>query len=181
MAETQYLTVDAPVSPCRILSVQPEHEAFQLGGCWSAPGSWRLVWVGPTACDQSTVPADHGRWFHDQQHLVELSAVEGLREHGEHATIGRCEPRLVDLALEHSELMAQGQNLGVAVITGHDQQSETGEQQTKQPREQRKHPPEGRDRKLLPTCCDAFSAGSPFPLRLAPALRYRSDTISEWP
>jgi hypothetical protein len=41
------------------------------------------------------------------------------------------------LALKHPDLMPQSQDLGVTVVTGHDQQSDPCEQQPKQPQDKR--------------------------------------------
>ncbi len=83
------------------------------------------------------MPADHGRWVHDQQHLVESLAIEGICERDEHCTIGRCELGMVDLVLEHSDLMSKGEDLGVTAIAGRDEQADAGKRESDQPRDQR--------------------------------------------
>ncbi|MCP3937023.1 MAG: hypothetical protein GY708_16825 [Actinomycetia bacterium] len=64
------------------------------------------------------------------------SAIEGLREHGEHCRIGRRELRPVDLSLEHSHPVAKSEDLCGTVITGHGKQTDTGEHESDQPRDQ---------------------------------------------
>ncbi|MCP4961635.1 MAG: hypothetical protein GY925_20510 [Actinomycetia bacterium] len=113
MAESPEFAVDAAVSPCRVLGVQEQYEASKLG---RPTCSFGLVGAGPTAGNQSAVPADHGRWPRDHQHLVETSLAEGLGQCGEHGAIGRCETRLVGLAMEQSDLVVNSEDLGVTVI-----------------------------------------------------------------
>ena len=42
------------------------------------------------------------------------------------------EPGVFDLSLEDKDLMAKGENLCVTLVTGHEQQSETSDQQPEQ-------------------------------------------------
>ncbi len=147
MSEAEDLAVDAPVSPCRVLGIEAQHELAQLGGRGPASGSSSLAGIGPTACDQSSVPADHRFGFHDQQHLVEMAAVEGPGENGEYGAISWCESRSVDL-------VSQGEDLSDTVITGDQQHANTVERESDQPRDELPsllfHPPKGRDENRLP-------------------------------
>ena len=78
VSESVEFAGDASVSPCRVLAVEPQHEPSQLRGRSRPSSSGSLVRVGPAACDQATVPADHRRGLHDQHHPLEASSVEGL-------------------------------------------------------------------------------------------------------
>jgi len=84
------------------------------------------------AGNETAVPADHGRRSHNQHDLAQSSAIECPRQHGEDRPVGRREPRPIDLALQHQDLMAKSQDLCVALVAGHQQQSETRDQQPKQ-------------------------------------------------
>ena len=78
------------------------------------------------------VPADHCGRFHDQHDLAQSSAVEGTRQHGQDRPVRRGEPGVFDLSLEDKDLMAKGENFCVTLVTGHEQQSETSDQQPEQ-------------------------------------------------
>ncbi len=78
--------------------------------------------------DEAPVPADHGGGLHDQHNLAESSTIERPREHSEHSSVGRCELRAVDLALQDQDLMAKSENLSVTLVAGYQQQPETSEQ-----------------------------------------------------
>ena len=54
----------------------------------------------------------------------EPAPVEGTRQHGQDRPVGRGEPRSLDLALEDEDLMAKSEDLGVTLVTGHEQQPE---------------------------------------------------------
>ena len=70
------------------------------------------------------MPTDHRVWFDDQHHVSQSLPVEGTRQYGQDCSVGRGEPRSLNLALEDEDLMAKGQDLGVTLITGHHQQPE---------------------------------------------------------
>ena len=84
------------------------------------------------AGDEVSVPADHGGRFHDQHHTGKPLPVERTREHGQDGPVRRGEPRPLDLSLQDENLMAKGEDLGVTLVTGCQQQSETGDQEPKQ-------------------------------------------------
>ncbi len=58
--------------------------------------------------DEASVPVDHGGWLGDQHHASE--------------------PGPVDLSLQNEDLMAEGEDLGVTLVAGHQQQPETSNQ-----------------------------------------------------
>jgi len=127
VSETAHLAMDTSVAPVRVLGVKAQHQSTKL--CWrgwpSGSGRWRF---GPMSGDEASVPADHRRRSHDHYHVVEASSVERLREEGEHGPIARCELRTVDLAPQHQDLTAKGENLCVTLVPGHQQQTETSDQ-----------------------------------------------------
>jgi hypothetical protein len=131
VSETAHLAVDAPVAPARVFGVEAQHQSVKLRGCGRS-SSPRHGWLGPPSSYETAVPANHCRRFHDQHHLVEAAPVERPREYGEYGPVGGGEPRPIDLSLQDQDLMAKGEDLCVTSITGHQQQPETGNQETEQ-------------------------------------------------
>ncbi len=125
--ETAHLSMDTSIAPVRVLGVEAQDEAAELGGRGWASGSG-LGWLGPVPGDEAAVPADHRRRSHDQHHVVETSPVERLRKEGEHGPVARCELRAVDLALQDEDLVSKSENLCVTLVAGHQQQTETSDQ-----------------------------------------------------
>ena len=60
---------------------------------------------------EASMPADHGRRFHDQHHPNQASPVKATRQHGENGPVSGCESGPLDLSLQDEDLMAQGQDL----------------------------------------------------------------------
>ncbi len=89
------------------------------------------------AGDETPVPAEHGGRFHDQHHASESRPVEGSREHSEDGPVGRGEPGTLVLSLQHQDLMAKGEDLGVTLVAAHQQQPDTGNEQSEQVRQDR--------------------------------------------
>ncbi len=115
--------LDAPVALRRVLAIETEYESADLCWCgWSA-GS-RCRWLGPVAGDETAVPSDHGGGFDDQHHGCESGPVEGGREHRQDGPVGGCESGTVDLSLQHEDLMSKGQDFGVTLVAGHEEQAE---------------------------------------------------------
>ena len=131
VSETAYLSMDASVAPGWVLCVEAQDQPTKLRWCGRAPGSGPR-WLGPVAGDEVSVPADHGGRFHDQHHTGKPLPVERTREHGQDGPVRRGEPRPLDLSLQDENLMAKGEDLGVTLVTGYQQQSETGDQEPKQ-------------------------------------------------
>ena len=118
MSEAAEFTVDASIAPGRVLAIETEYEESEFGGGgWPSGSGCR--WLGPVAGDEAAVPADHGCGFDDQHHAVEPATLEGTRQDGQDRAVGRREPRALDLALEHEDLMAKGQDLGVSLVTAY--------------------------------------------------------------
>jgi hypothetical protein len=101
--------------------------------------------VGPAAGDEAAVPADDGGRLHDQEHVAEPGPVERGGQHGEDGAVGLGECRSGDLALQHEDLVAQGEDLGVPLVTGGEQPSKAGHDQPGQSR----HETHGRRRYRL--------------------------------
>ena len=135
MSESGEFAVDPPVSPVRVLSGHSDDQLPDFGFDWW-PAPFRGRGFGPVPGDESPVPADHRCGFHDEEQLGQTAAIEHPRKQGEDRPIGLGELRSVDLALEHDELMAQREDLGVALIAGGEQPSEACEDEFREGGEQ---------------------------------------------
>jgi hypothetical protein len=76
------------------------------------------------AGDEPTLSADHRRRFDDQHDLAETVTSDRAAEHREDRAIGWREPRAGNLALEHTELVAQREDLGILIVGATEQQHE---------------------------------------------------------
>lgn len=132
------LAVDAPVAPRRVLVGETEHEASEVGRRWR-PTDGRGLGLGPVAGDESPVPAKHGGGLDDEEHLSKPAAVDGVGEHRQDAAVGVGEPRPLHLALQDHHLVPEGEDLGVATVTGHHEQPDTGDQETEEVGERTEH------------------------------------------
>ena len=63
--------------------------------------------------DEVGVPAQEGARGDDQAQLAELTAGQQPGQRGHDRPVGPGQPRGLDLALEHGDLMAQDQDLGI--------------------------------------------------------------------
>jgi len=77
--------------------------------------------------DQAGVPAQQGARADDQAQLAELAAGQLPGQRGYDRPVGPGQPRGLDLALEHGNLMAQDEDLGVLGAVGTGQQGEPAE------------------------------------------------------
>ena len=69
--------------------------------------------MDPVTGDETAMSAQYRRRLHDQQHLRQAAPVERLGEHRQDRPVGVGEPRPGDLALQHDELVAQREDLGI--------------------------------------------------------------------
>jgi hypothetical protein len=72
-----------------------------------------VVWVAPVALDDAGVPAQHGAWRDDQEQLAALLVRDQPGQRGWDRAVGPGGSGCFDEALEHGDLVAQDQNLGV--------------------------------------------------------------------
>ncbi len=98
---------------------------------------WRL---GPVARDEAPVPGDHGRGLHDEEHLAEPSPVEDGGEQREDGPARLGENGTRDLTLQHEDLVAQRQDLGIAIVASREDPSEPCEDKTGEGREEAHRP-----------------------------------------
>jgi hypothetical protein len=77
------------------------------------------------AGDETTMPAQHGGGLHDQQHLRQPAPIQCLGDHGQDRPVRLGEPGPSHLALQHQDLVAQGQDLCVATIAADQQRATT--------------------------------------------------------
>ena len=144
ISQPAQLAVHPAVSPRRVLTGHPDCQSADLGDHrWSA-GSRGLC---PVAGHEPAVPAHHSLRLHDQQDLAKPGPVEDGRQQRQDRAVGLGEPRPGKLALQHQHLVTQRQNLGVAVVTGGEQPTETTQQEPSDRRDQVHEPanvPSGR-------------------------------------
>lgn len=70
------------------------------------------------------MPADDGGRLHDQEHLPQTGPVDHGRQHREDGAVRLGEDWSGDLALQDEDLVAQGEDLGVALVAGGEQPAE---------------------------------------------------------
>jgi len=77
--------------------------------------------------DEAGMPAQQGPGGDDQAQPTELPSGKQPGQGGQHRPVGPRQPRGLDLALEHGDLMAQDQDLHVLVAIGAGQQGKPAE------------------------------------------------------
>ena len=127
-----------PVSPRRILAVQPQDKLAELP---PGPRPPRLAasGVGPMSGDEPAMPSQHRRWLHDQEHLSEAVTIEHLGQHAEDRAVRVIEGRLWHLALQHQKLVTQRENLGIATVAAGEQETNTSQHKANNERHGPKH------------------------------------------
>jgi hypothetical protein len=70
------------------------------------------------------MPAQQGARGDDQAQLAEMTAGQQPGQRGEHRPVSPGQPRTLDLALEHGDLMAQDQDLRILGPVGPGEQGE---------------------------------------------------------
>ena len=73
------------------------------------------------------MPAQQGPRGDDQAQLAELAAGQQPGQRGQHRPVGPRQPRGLDLALEHGDLVPQDQDLGVLGAVGPGEQGKPAE------------------------------------------------------
>lgn len=117
--------MDTPVSPVRVVAGETDDQfpELEVDG-WS---SWfRGWWLGPMAGDEAAMPPDDCLGPHNMEHVGEASTVQHAGEQREDRTIRVGELNSVDLALQHQDLMPEGEDLGIAFVTGREEPPEPG-------------------------------------------------------
>jgi len=106
---------------------EADREAADLHECWwsAASGDAR---VGPVAGDEPAVPADHRLGLHDQHDLRQTRPYKRGGQDGEDRAVRVGEARPIELSLQHQDLMAQGEDLCVALVASREQPSEPTDQ-----------------------------------------------------
>ncbi len=123
--EPGQLTVDAPVSPARVV---PGHLQYQHPYRLRSPGpAGSTARIGPVPPDEVGVPAQQGTRGDDQAQLAELAAGQQPGQRSQDRPVGPGQPRGLHLALEHGDLMTQDEDLGVLGAVGTGQQGEPAE------------------------------------------------------
>jgi hypothetical protein len=108
-AQPVELALDALVAPARVLSGKADDQLLDvLIERWTPTPA---AGIGPGVGDQAAVPAQHG--LGGDQEAGPVGSWQHAADRGEHGSIGRLQPRSMDLAAQHGELMAQHQDLEV--------------------------------------------------------------------
>ncbi|MER6009867.1 hypothetical protein [Streptomyces bluensis] len=76
--------------------------------------------------EQVVVPPQHRIGAHQQPHLAQHATRETVQQRGQERPVARGEPcsLLAELAFQHHELMAQGEDLDVLAVVAHRQQAQ---------------------------------------------------------
>jgi hypothetical protein len=109
------------------------------------------------AGDESAVPAQNGLRTNDQERGALAGAFHGRSENSENCRVGVGDLWSADLALKNADLVAEGENLGVARVARGEHPSKSGQNQSSEDRKQ------GHERRTLPT----------FPMPETPAIAVR--------
>ena len=134
----------AAVAPGRVLAGQSDDQSPEFGvDGW--PSGCGGGWLGPVAGDESAVPSQHGLGANDQERGALAGTVHRRGENSEDRPVGVGELRSADLALQHEDLVAEGEDLGVAGIAGGEHPPESGQNEASQSGE------EGHERRTLST------------------------------
>lgn len=102
MAEAGELTLDAPVSPARVLPGQPLDKVADVIGDWWPSDCVR---VGPFTLEQAPVPGEQGGRGHDPVQ-PEVYGQE-LGERGDHGAVGPVQLGPGGLAAQDSDLVPE--------------------------------------------------------------------------
>ena len=126
MAESQQFALNSPVAPVRVLVRETDGQSPQfVVDWWSASGRcWCLC---PMTADSSSVPSQDGFWFDDQKRSVPTGTCHRGVEERKDRPIGIGEPWSADLTLENQDLVAEGEDFGVAGEVGGEEPSEPDE------------------------------------------------------
>ena len=98
MPESVEFTVDAPVSPVRVLVGNSECEPPEMR-VDGRPTSRLVRWLGPMSGDLLSMPAQHGFWFDDQKRVAMTYPTYCRPEEGKDRPVGVGELWSIDLAL----------------------------------------------------------------------------------
>ena len=114
-AESRELAVDPAVSPRLFLPGQPQHRRPHLAMRRRAPGAAPARPARPAAADDVPVPAHDRARSDNQPHRRQALRWHRRRKQRQPRPVRPCQTRMSTrpLALGHSELMAQHQDLGV--------------------------------------------------------------------
>jgi hypothetical protein len=110
------LAVDTPVAPARVVACHLQHQCPY--GLHRAGPSWSAARIHPAPSDQAGMPAQHRPRGHDQAQLAEVTAAQQPGQRGQDRPVGPRHFGRVHLALEHGDLVAQDEDLGVLGSVG---------------------------------------------------------------
>ena len=108
-AEPEELALDALVAPARVLPGQADDQLLDVLIERRSPES--TTGIGPGAGDQAAVPAQQR--LRGDEEAGPAGSWQHAADRGEQGSVGRLQPRSLDLAAQHGELVAQHQDLEV--------------------------------------------------------------------
>ena len=114
------------VSPVGIFVGEADDQTSQVGvDRWaSAFGCGRL---GPVPCDKSTMPSQNRLRSDNQERRCPARAIHGIAQESEDRAVGFVEPRPVDLALQHEDLVSERKDLRVSGVAAGEDPADSGE------------------------------------------------------
>jgi hypothetical protein len=83
--------------------------------------------MGPAPPDQAGVPAQQGARAGNQAQLAEMTAGQHPGQRSHDRPVGPGQPRCPDVALEHGDLVAQEEDLGILDAAGAGEQGNPAE------------------------------------------------------
>jgi hypothetical protein len=110
VAEAAEFAVDAPVSPGRVVA---RHFQRQIADNSLGRRASTTTGVAPAALDDGGMPAQQGARRDDEAKLATVPVGEEPGQCGEDRAVGPGWPGYFDTALQHGDLVAQDQDLGV--------------------------------------------------------------------
>ena len=110
VAQLEYLALDAAIDPAWILTTEAEDQLSELLREWRPATARTETDCGRMLTHQFTVPAEQGGWGKHQP-----PGRQSQAESGEDNAIRRNELRPLHLASQNRHLMAESQNLEVAL------------------------------------------------------------------
>ena len=115
-AQLAHLPRELAATPAAILPRQTQYEQFRL---WIGPGSpWSALGLeGPVVTHDLPVPADESGRLDDHGAVQQLCVLHSDTREQQTQLLGSAEPRaLPHLTLQDEHLLAQGENLPVAIV-----------------------------------------------------------------
>jgi hypothetical protein len=121
--------MQASVSPAGVFPCQAQHQHANGTHSRGPARAFRPGQVRVAAGEEVAVPAQHRVRAHQKPHAAQHVARQPVQQRSQERPITRVEPHLLgaQLPFQHSELVAQRQDLHILVPIAHRQQTQEGE------------------------------------------------------